>query len=158
MASGVDRATTAPVKSPEEGRIGRRGSLSFQVLEASPGMMEPPGSPEDPASALTSLTPDFRRSKSPYVLRASLNSSPSPPKRAVRRDPTEPLPRVGRVVTGASLNPGEEMSPLGGHHLRSFTPAAESPADEKDPDSWTHKTESAARVTSDAWGTDNNRS
>ena len=150
IASGLDRAATAPVKSPEEGKIGRRGSLSFQVVAtSSPGM--PPAPEDDAAAALRSLSPDIR-SKSPYVLRASLNSSPSPPKRAVRRDPSEPLPRIGRVLTGGWLNPDMEMSPLGGHHLRSFTPAP-SPSE----GDWAHKTASDVMVKRDAWGEDNDR-
>jgi len=97
-----DRAPSAPTPGP--GRIGRRGSLSFKVHHEG----DPSTRGQTPMTRATTPSVNLRppRSQSPYVLRAHLNASPFPPKPSVRRDPSDPLPRIGRVISRGDFGLG----------------------------------------------------
>jgi len=99
MDDGLDeRPQTVP--TPPAGRIGRRGSLSFQICCRESAT--PP-----PAAAIS-------RSQSPYVLRARMNSSAFPPKPGARPATADGLPTLKPIVTGSQLSKDgiELRSPL----------------------------------------------
>lgn len=156
-----DRAKTAP-NGPPEGKIGRRGSLSFKIVD---GSGESPGTDpvEDKLDAMSSIDSLMRplrsqtpagtsQAGSPYVLRARLNSSPSPPKSKGRRAIADALPRIGKVITGGELTEDGHFrvcSPLGAKsHM--FSPGSFSPTNSPaDSGRWSRNSRR-----SDAWGAD----